>query len=341
MFFNNINKTEKEYFMKRLLFLAVAITIIFSGGNVFAQGTPAGTSIVNTAYANYSLGGSPAATISDSDTITVSEVIRMTVTWEDGGNVQVTSPATGEVLQFQLTNTGNGSETFALATLDTVGGGDFDPSAGAVWMESGLQAGLQTTGVNADIQHNSGVNDPPLAADENLIVYVVSDIPGSLVDTNTGNVQITMTSATPGASTASLGDVLGTGEIVGVTNASYSFTGTYIVSSVTVTLSKVLTGTVDPFGGSAYVPGAILSYRITVNVAGTGTAEALVITDLLPGDTTYVSNSIQVDTVPHTDALDGDASDFGNTTANTVTVDFGDTPAPDSYDIDFKVTINN
>jgi len=39
--------------------------------------------------------------------------------------------------------------------------------------------------------------------------------------------------------------------------------------------------------------------------------------------------------------LGDDEADFGFTTPNTVTVNFGDTPAPATHIIDFDVTINN
>ena len=130
--------------------------------------------------------------------------------------------------------------------------------------------------------------------------------------------------------------------MVAVAGANAVSSGTYIVSSIIVTLTKTVTGASDPFGGTEYVPGATISYRITVNVAGSGSAEQLVITDLIPANMTYAAGTILIDNTPpyQTDAGDGDIADFNITTLNTVTVDFGDTAAPATYTVDFNATIN-
>ncbi len=327
--------------MKNISRIILTIALVFlSTRTAMAIGTQAGTTITNTATANYNLGGAPATPETASDSFDVVEVIRMTMTWQDGANVAVTTPDTARVLTFEVTNTGNGSEDFTFSTNDALGGDDFNPSGTQVWYENGLAAGLQTSGGNMDVLHNPGVNDPTLADDGTLTVYVVCNIPAGLSDTNTGDVAITATSTTTGASGSALGAVLVGGEVVGVAGANAAATGTYIVSSVSVTLTKAITGASDPFGGTEYVPGATITYRITVSVAGSGTAEALVITDPIPGDMTYAAGTISVDSTGQTDAGGDDSADFNVTNANTVTVDFGDTAAPATHTIDFNVTIN-
>jgi hypothetical protein len=80
-----------------------------------ANGTPAGTAIVNSATASYSDGAGHAFTVtSNSVTTTVQSVPSLTIV--PGEGVQDTVPG-GQVLDvFIVTNTGNGNATFTLAT---------------------------------------------------------------------------------------------------------------------------------------------------------------------------------------------------------------------------------
>jgi uncharacterized repeat protein (TIGR01451 family) len=130
--------------------------------------------------------------------------------------------------------------------------------------------------------------------------------------------------------------------IVGTTSADGNATGTYEVSFAAVALVKSIAQIVDPYGGDRPYPGAVVTYRITVDITGSGTAEAVVITDTIPADMTYVTGSMQLDGIAQTDANDApaDTSNFGITTANTVTVNLGDTVAPAIRIIEFNTTIN-
>ena len=67
-----------------------------------------------------------------------------------------------------------------------------------------------------------------------------------------------------------------------------------------------------------------MTYRIAVDVSGSGTADALVVTDVIPADMTYVPGSIVLDGTPQTDADDPavDGSDFNVSRTGTVSVFF-------------------
>jgi uncharacterized repeat protein (TIGR01451 family) len=115
--------------------------------------------------------------------------------------------------------------------------------------------------------------------------------------------------------------------MIGASGGRAADTGTYIVSSVMVDIVKTAT-VLDPYGGSAPVPGAVITYALVVSVSGTGTAEGLVITDPIPANTTYGPGSLTLDGAPLTDEADGDEGDVGATTPGTVTVTLGDVTAP-------------
>ncbi len=310
-----------------------------------ALGTAAGTTITNSATVNYTMGGS-AQSETASHSFEVLEVIDCVVTWQDAANVSVNTPHSDRVLTLQLTNTGNGPEDFRLAVNDAVAGDDFNPSVQDVYLESNGAAGLQMSGATPDTTYAG--TDIALAADGVQLCYIVSTIPGGLAVGNIGRVALLADARTPGAAGATPGTVLanagpgGLDAIVGTTGADGSAGGSYEVSFAAVALVKSIAQIADPYGGDRPYPGAVVTYRITVDVTGGGTAEALVISDTIPADMTYVTGSMQLDGVAQTDADDApaDSSDYGVTTANTITVNLGDTAAPATRIIEFNTTIN-
>ena len=312
-----------------------------------AAGTPAGTVIQNTATLSYSIGGGPTQNVTSLPaSVTVAELINLTLTWQDATAVAVNSPDANSALIFLLTNTGNGPETFSLARNNALAGDNYDPlngSAGAIFLESGLQPGFQPSGPNADILYVAGSNDPALTADASRIIYVVSNTPASLANGNTGNVALTATSTTPGAAGAAPGTSLagqgqsGVDAVVGGSRAQVTQNGDYVVGGVAVSVVKTVVSVVDPLGGNSVTTGAVITYRILVSVSGAGTAQGLTVTDPIPANTTYVVNSITIDGVTRSDAADADSAEFS---AGAVRATFGNTAAPASHTIQFRVTIN-
>ena len=314
--------------------------------SVDAAGTAAGTVIQNTATLTYSIGGVPATATTPPASFTVAELINVTLVSQDAANVAVSSPDSNRALTFLLTNTGNGPETFVVTRNNAIAGDNFDPqngSAGAIFLENGLQAGFQASGPNADTLYIAGGNDPALAADASRIVYVVSDTPAALVTGNIGRVELSAASTTAGAAGAAPGTTLpglgqgGVDAVVGVTRAQARQTGGYVVSGVAVALAKSVMSVVDAAGGASLRSGSVVTYRIVLTVNGSGIAQSLALDDPLPTNTTYVANSITVNGSARTDAADADSAEFST---GTVKVRFGDTAAPISHTIEFRVSIN-
>ena len=329
----------------RLVLLAAvtALTVPF----VFAAGTPANTPISNAVTLTYFLDGQPAAPITvAAPTLYVAEVINVVLLWQDATALAVNSPDTARVLTFLLTNTGNGLEAFGLVRNNVIAGGQFDPlstSGGALYLESGLQAGFQASGPNADIAYLAGSNDPVLAADASRAVYVVSSIPAALAHGALGSLGMTASASTPGAPGALPGTSLaglgqgGLDAMVGGSRAQSSAIGSYIAAGVSLRLLKTVALVRDPLGGSLVMPGSQLNYHVVLTLTGTGVAENLSFTDPLPANTTYVPASITVDGAARSDASDADNAGFA---AGEVRVLFGNTPAPATRIVEFKVTVN-
>ena len=128
---------------------------------VTALGTDAGIDIQNTATVNFAINGT-AQTPVDSNTVitTVDELIDVVVVDDIGGPVGVSSPDSGAILQFTVTNNGNGSETFRIIADPNITEGGFDPSLNQLYLESNGVPGLQ---IGGDTAYVSGTADPVLA----------------------------------------------------------------------------------------------------------------------------------------------------------------------------------
>src|SRR5687767_14124502 len=144
-----------------------------------AAGTPAGTSIQNTAQVSYTLGSSTVTASSNTSSVTVAEILDAVLTIA-APTVQVSAGATTEELVFTLTNTGNGTEAFALTALSAgVVGDDFDPTlaTSAIYFDTDASGDFS----GGDLPYN-GSNNAVLAADASVRLIVVNDIPNTAVN---------------------------------------------------------------------------------------------------------------------------------------------------------------
>src|SRR5262249_13260676 len=91
-----------------------------------ATGTAAGTTIQTTATVSFSVAGTTTTTNSNATSVTVAEILNVTVTLQSP-TVTTVAGATNKALVFRVTNTGNSNEAFALAGLSALVGDDFDP----------------------------------------------------------------------------------------------------------------------------------------------------------------------------------------------------------------------
>lgn len=303
----------------RLFSVTFLLCLLSPVAAVYGLGTDAGTNIENSATVNFEIGGLAQTPVNSNTTQTrVDELLDIVVVNDDGGAVAVGSPDTGVVLQFTVTNNGNGAEVYRIIADADVAEGGFNPTLDQLYLESNGTPGLQ---VGSDTAYVSGISDPNLNEDESLVVYVVSNIPGGLSQSDNGDVEVRAVAQTvidqagtddpnnaswplPGTSYAGLGD--GGGDAV--VGSSYDLgallllsTGRYQVSNAVVTISKSVLSVLDPFGGTTVVPGSVITYQLELSVAGSGTAEAVVISDPLPAELGYVANTLMIDAIAEDD----------------------------------------
>lgn len=302
-----------------------------------ATGTVAGTNINNVATASFDLPGGGTSTVtSNTVTMKVDELLDVTVASADPGDVVTSPSATNQVLKFTVTNAGNGNEKFALTTVDTAGGDDFNPGVTSIVLDSN---GNHAYDAGVDTVYVSGSNDPDLAPDGSITVFVLSTIPGSVSNGNRGRVDLTATaktgSGTPGTSFAGQGQ--GGGDaVVGATTATATHNGFYAISAATLALVKSAS-VADQFGGSKQVPGATVTYTLVASASGSGSVANVQVNDSIPTGTTYKASSLTLDGSGLTDATDGDAGRFSS---NAISVGLGSVTAGSSHTITFQVSIN-
>lgn len=322
--------------LARVAPLIVASATVMFADPAFAVGTAAGTTISNTATATYTdAGGGTISVPSNQVDVRVDELLNVTVASADPGDVAALPGSTNQALSFTVTNTGNGTEAFRLSPINAIGGDAFDPTTTSIVIDNGN--GGYDPGI--DTVYSAGSNDPVLAPDTSVRIFVLSTVPASATDGQRGQTDLTATAVTGSgpAGTAFAGQGQGGGDaVVGLSTALGRDGGFYIVSAATVAFVKSAS-ILDPFGGSKAVPGAVITYTLVATVSGTGTLANLAAADPIPASTTYVPGSITSQSVALTDLTDADAGEFA---ANTVSVRFGTVPGGQTRTVTFRVRIN-
>jgi len=318
-----------------IFFLCCALS-----GPAGAVGTAVGTVIENTANITYELAGTPLALQSNTITIFVAERINVTTTLQSPQTL-VSAGDTAQALLFTVTNTGNGNETFQLAIDSVIAADDFDPlpAVPAIYFDTDGSGDFNL----GDQPYTPGVNDPILAADESVSVFIVNDIPGTVVNGEIGLSQLTATSTTGSGPAGTVFPNQGDGgvnAVTGTTGGSAAALGEYLVSDVLINVVKTQL-VLDPSGGVEPVPGATLTYTISVEVVSAGVATASALRDAIPIFTTFVPASITLNGGALTDAVDVDAGELDISGPATVVVRLGDlTQADGVQTIVFQVSID-
>jgi uncharacterized repeat protein (TIGR01451 family) len=304
---------------------------------VWGAGTLANTLVSNTASVEYTSGaGTPQSVNSNPASFRVDERLDVAVVSNNAAPVAVFSPDADRPLSFTVTNLGNGSEAFRL-TIDSVLAGDnFDPTDTRVYLDTNGNGQFEPA---TDAPYIAGTNDPSLAPDQSVTVFVTHDIPAGRIDGDSGLARLTAVALTgtgaPGSVFAGQG-AGGTDALVGSTTASANRQGSYLVAQVGATIAKVQS-VVDPNGGSNPIPGATITYTLTLNVSGAGTITATQIVDPIPANTSYVAGSLRLNGAVLTDAVDADAGRF---TGSQIEVTFGALSAPSTQTVAFQARIN-
>ncbi len=347
---------------KKIVATFLFLLLLFTADSVFAA---ADQDISATARIDYVISGVPGF---NEDTAVFKEdrLINFVVAESNGGSaVPVISGMTNAIMQFTVTNTGNGVQDFLLLAVNSapnpfgLPADNFDPVGNLqTFVES------STPGNGYLVADDTAIFIDDLLPNETRIVYVLADMPAvalgdvasvSLIaqiaiggvagegaginnDNNArtspagngysnGGTNVLAGTAVSGPDTLATETVFndpagadpedrssdGVQDVIG--NGQHSDTGAYQVMSP-VNIVKTAT-VIDTQGGSDPHPGATLRYQLEVTISGNVAVDNLVITDVIPANTTYVDESIRLNGAVQTDA-DNTVVDFSK--ANTLPV---------------------
>ena len=193
-------------------------------------------------------------------------------------------------------------------TVDNGGGDDFDPAVTSIVLDTNGN-GAYDAGV--DTVYVAGANDPELDARRSRSRSSSSrpSPPAPATASAAGSISTAVAatgSGAPGTSFAGQGQ--GGGDaVVGATGADAEDDGYYRVAAASVAFVKSAT-VADPFGGTASVPGAIITYTLAATVGGTRQPrQSAGQPTPIPAGTTYRPARSRSTAAPLTDAADADA----------------------------------
>lgn len=315
-------------------FALIAFGAAMAPGIAHATGVTAGTTISNTASATYTSGSANGSVNSNTVNVRVDELLDVAVT--PLTTTPATAGANNVVLEYSITNTGNGPEAFKVTVDPAVAGNAFNATVVSIAVDSN---GNGTYEPGTDQVITSGSATPPIAADGTLKIFVVVSLPSSATDGQTSQVQLTADAVTgtgtPG--TVFAGQGAGGGDaVVGSSTGSDFGNDSLVAALAAVSLAKTAS-IADPFGGTQPVPGAIVTYTLTASVSGSGDVNAFHITDAFPAGTTYQPGTLRLGSATLTDASDVDA---GVATSSGIDVNIGTATGGSTKIVKFNVKIN-
>jgi uncharacterized repeat protein (TIGR01451 family) len=314
-FANLKNRGGTQSMLKKLVIGSGLVALTLAAPSALAAGTPAGSIISNRAYADYqdTNGNSLPRVYSNTVETVVSQVAAVDVTPE----ISTKSGAQGTTVAFpaDITNLGNGDDTFDLTLVNADG-----------WTTI-LYKDLDGDGVldpDEEVPSNVITNTGQLGDDGISHVIAVVEIPAGTANDTSSNMTLTATSQFDGTVT----DI-----------------GTY----TTTVQDAVLSVTKSIVDTSTYKPGDIVTYAITGNNTGDATAEGVVVTDIIPDNTSYVAGSVRIGAVGgtyatatiKTDADDTDEVNYNVTNTGGITIEWGNAEKQTSGVIYFQVKIND
>lgn len=302
----------------RLLFLCTVLLTALVVPNLYAAPleTQAGTSITNQATIDYQVGGNPQTTVlSDGDgdplngppsatTFVVDRKVRVVVGLTSGATV---TPGAAGYIAYTVQNDNNGAAALDIRLTFQAGldGTEDDIDMNGVnvyWDDDGNGAydGTEPGGANYVLS---------LARDASTTVFIVATAPLTAADNDTSLYHLIATAWDSGAGTPLAEDTDGddpaVSEVVWADGAGtvpapagpdiaydgrHSISGIFDIDSATLSATKTNSVISDPFGGTYRVPGATVEYTLGVANAGSTGATAVVITDQIPANTTFVGN---------------------------------------------------
>lgn len=253
--------------MNKLFALLVAALVLF--GAVLAQQTPAGTNISNQASASYIDSAGQARTTTSNQVITVVQQVYSFSITPDGtqaapGQTRSALPGAPVYFSYTVSNTGNGSDTINLTTVQDTGD-NFDLSGTAIYLDANCNGTIDPGETTAITSVNLTRQGTPGAS---ACVIVAGTIPASATNGQFGNLNLSGTSA-------------GNASVTDINNWARA----------TATTSAALTATKSASPAGSVNPGSSITYTISGSNVGGSAASGVSVTGL-PGTGILIRDTI-------------------------------------------------
>lgn len=298
-------------------------------------GVPVSTAITNQASATYTTGSYTTSVQSNGDTVLVANLAGIDLSTTTTN--KTLNPSDQAIYPFTATNNGNADDKINITTAST---------AGWTWVIWRDVDGNGIPGTDGD--------------------YVLTDTNADgIVDTGTlsqyGSVALLAVATVPAGTANGTTDVLTvSGASVNDPTKTDSLSWTTTVKAPVLHMTKAIVSVQAPGGGATctptdgitgspctIVPGSVITYQVTTTNSGNGNATAVVITDIIPLHTTYVTGSIKTGTttgtlISRTDATDGDGGRYDSGSNAVIAGGAGNLTigAAGTWVVEFKVTVN-
>lgn len=292
--------------------LSVIMLLALTAGSAFAAMPRAGSTIGNTAHATYDdpvLGNGKTAD-SNSVTTTVQQVFALVLTPPSTSN-QTLQGSPGQILNFphSVQNTGNGSDTYSLALSNLTGTALVGPLANIkIYADNGSGA---PTGPAL-------TSTPALNPGDIFRFVVVATVDPAATSASVASVDLKATSTSPS-----------------VFQSDTDFTT--VTGNANVTIIKSVNPSVgNPDGTTHY------TYNLQINNVGSMTASNIAISDIIPANLTYATNSGKFNGVAFNDgsAPAGLTYAYSGAGTHTLTATITSLAQQTTVNLSFDVTIN-
>jgi uncharacterized repeat protein (TIGR01451 family) len=350
----------KTMSLKRTVGLLVAMSATW-GSLAHASGTDANVLISNTASVNYTVGGVAQTQVnSPAAEFRVDRKIDLNLIETNNAAANATPGATAVVTTYKLTNTGNGAQGYTFTAANTGGTLFTRPDAYDVsnlLVRVSSAACVPATTTTPAYAGETATTVPTLAKDACVYVFILADSPLTATNGQAANVRLTAISREavslndldPLATAAlAVADDPNTVQIVyadgGIGQVArdgrFFADDQYYIVGPQLAATKVAAVQVDALQPSnpKPIPGATVQYTITLTNSGAAAADAVVIGDAIPANTTFVCGSMTLNGSPVADPPNCATTPPANVSANVGTM--GITAPSNQATFVFRVTIN-
>lgn len=329
---------------KNIMALATAAAFGLSG-QAFAAGTPAGTSISNTAILSYTVNSTSVPTTSSDAVFQVDTKVDLTLTYDSGA----VSGDAGSIndLYYTLTNTGNATQFFKLTSTQSSPVFKLDSD------DSTITNGVLSVPVDTSISFYMGASIPDTTADGDSETFEVaanvSDSFGDPITIPTGDKNSNLTGVnyivfaeetTDNTLTLANGTTRDGGYAVSsdITVNAAALTGT---KTVTVKTSSITDSNGGTFTTDYAIPGATVTYSVVINSTGSKDATGVNFSDDLAAnlDHTTITNITVLDNADAVLAATSYTINNDGTDGNAIDISLPDIPTGQKLTVTFDVNI--